>query len=32
MKLKTLPGIGDYTSNVLAALIYNKPTLALMEM
>ena len=27
--IKTLPGIGDYTSNVLAALIYNKPTLAL---
>ena len=26
--LKTLPGIGDYTSNVLIALIYNKPTLA----
>ena len=28
-KIKTLPGVGDYTSNVLAALIYNKPTLAL---
>ena len=28
-EIKTLPGIGDYTSNVLAALIYNKPTLAL---
>ena len=28
-EVKTLPGIGDYTSNVLAALIYNKPTLAL---
>ncbi len=27
-EIKTLPGIGDYTSNVLAALIYNKPTLA----
>ena len=26
--IKTLPGIGDYTSNVLIALIYNKPTLA----
>ncbi len=24
-EIKTLPGIGDYTSNVLAALIYNKP-------
>ena len=28
-KIKILPGVGDYTSNVLAALIYNKPTLAL---
>ena len=28
-EIRTLPGIGDYTSNVLAALIYNKPTLAL---
>ena len=28
-EIKTLPGIGDYTSNVLAALIYNAPTLAL---
>ena len=28
-EIKTLPGVGDYTSNVLAALIYNKPTLAL---
>ncbi len=28
-EIKTLPGIGDYTSNVLIALIYNKPTLAL---
>ena len=28
-EIKILPGIGDYTSNVLAALIYNKPTLAL---
>ena len=28
-EIKTLPGIGDYTSNVLAALVYNKPTLAL---
>ena len=27
-EIKTLPGIGDYTSNVLIALIYNKPTLA----
>ena len=27
-EIKTLPGVGDYTSNVLAALIYNKPTLA----
>tara|TARA_Y100000816_G_scaffold200770_1_gene147458 strand:+ start:1197 stop:2195 length:999 start_codon:yes stop_codon:yes gene_type:complete len=28
-EIKTLPGIGEYTSNVLAALIYNKQTLAL---
>ncbi len=28
-KIKTLPGIGEYTSNVLVALIYNIPTLAL---
>ena len=28
-EIRTLPGIGDYTSNVLSALIYNKPTLAL---
>ena len=28
-KIKILPGVGEYTSNVLAALIYNKPTLAL---
>ena len=28
-EIKSLPGIGDYTSNVLIALIYNKPTLAL---
>ena len=28
-EIKTLPGIGEYTSNVLAALIYNTPTLAL---
>ena len=28
-KIKSLPGVGDYTSNVLAALIYNKPTIAL---
>ena len=27
-KIKSLPGVGDYTSNVLAALIYNKPTIA----
>ena len=27
-QIKTLPGIGEYTSNVLIALIYNKPTLA----
>ena len=28
-EIKNLPGIGEYTSNVLIALIYNKPTLAL---
>ncbi len=28
-QIKTLPGIGEYTSNVLIALIYNKPTLAI---
>ena len=28
-EIKSLPGVGDYTSNVLIALIYNKPTLAL---
>ncbi len=28
-EIKKLPGIGEYTSNVLIALIYNKPTLAL---
>ncbi len=28
-EIKTLPGVGDYTSNVLAALVYNKATLAL---
>ncbi len=27
-EIKTLPGIGEYTANVLIALIYNKPTLA----
>ena len=27
--IKTLPGVGDYTSNVLTALIHNKPTIAL---
>ena len=27
-KLKELPGIGDYTSNVLLALIYNQPRIA----
>ena len=29
MKLKELPGIGDYTANVLLALIYNEPRIAL---
>jgi len=28
-KLKELPGIGDYTANVLLALIYNQPRVAL---
>jgi len=28
-KLKELPGIGDYTANILLALIYNKPRIAL---
>jgi len=28
-KLKALPGIGDYTANVLLALIYNQPRIAL---
>ena len=28
-RIKTLPGIGEYTSNVLIALIYNEPRLAL---
>ena len=28
-EIRTLPGIGDYTSNVLAALIYKKTTIAL---
>ena len=27
-EIKSLPGVGDYTANVLAALIHNKPTLA----
>jgi len=29
VKLKELPGIGDYTANVLLALIYNQPRIAL---
>ena len=29
VKLKELPGIGDYTANVLLALIYNQPCIAL---
>ena len=29
MRLKKLPGIGDYTSNILLALIYNQPRLGL---
>jgi len=28
-KLKELPGIGDYTANILLALIYNQPVVAL---
>ncbi len=28
-KLKELPGIGDYTANILLALIYNKPRIGL---
>ena len=28
-KLKELPGIGDYTANILLALIYNQPRIAL---
>jgi len=28
-KLKELPGIGDYTANILLALIYNEPRIAL---
>ena len=27
-ELKKLPGVGDYTANVLLALIYNNPTIA----
>jgi len=27
-EIKKLPGVGDYTSNVLLALIYNNPTIA----
>ena len=29
VELKELPGIGDYTANVLLALIYNQPRIAL---
>ena len=29
VKLKELPGIGDYTANILLALIYNQPCIAL---
>ena len=29
VKLKELPGIGDYTANILLALIYNQPRVAL---
>jgi len=29
MNLKELPGIGDYTANILLALIYNQPRIAL---
>ena len=28
-KLKELPGIGDYTANVLLALVYNQPRIAI---
>ena len=28
-KLKELPGIGDYTANILLALIYNQPRIGL---
>ena len=28
-QLKELPGIGDYTANILLALIYNQPRIAL---
>ena len=29
IKLKELPGIGDYTANVLLALIYNEPRIGI---
>ena len=29
VELKELPGIGDYTANILLALIYNQPRIAL---
>ena len=29
VKLKELPGIGDYTANILLALIYNQPRIGL---
>ena len=29
IKLKELPGIGDYTANILLALIYNQPRIAM---
>ena len=29
IKLKELPGIGDYTANILLAIIYNLPRIAL---
>ena len=29
VELKELPGIGDYTANILLALIYNKPRIAI---
>ena len=29
IKLKELPGIGDYTANILLALIYNQPRIAI---